>query len=48
MDTLLDLCEAVLLLTGGFLVITIWLIFIVLFVVELHDRIKEKNRPEED
>lgn len=46
MDTLLDLCEAVLLLTGGFLVMSLWLAAIIFVVVEVTDNRKERARKE--
>lgn len=43
MNTLLDFCATILLLTGGFLVMSAWLAAIIFVVVEVHDNMKEKG-----
>ena len=47
MDTLLELCKAVLLLTGGFLVMSLWLAAIIFVVVETNDNRKERIQKKE-
>lgn len=47
MDTLLDLCSAVMILTGGFVILTLWLVVVIAFVIEIHDRRKERSSKEE-
>ena len=48
MDTLLDLCAAILLLTGGFLVMSLWFALIVFGVVEINDNRKERKRAQDE
>lgn len=50
MDTLLELCATILLLTGGFIVISLWLAGIIFVVVELNDNRKDRhnNKKEPD
>ncbi len=44
MDTLLELCATILLLTGGFLVMSLWLAGIIFVVVELNDNRKDRAK----
>lgn len=48
METVLDFCAGLLLLTGGFIVVTLWLAFIVLFTIEVRDNLKERGSNEEE
>jgi hypothetical protein len=48
MEALLDICAAIMLLTGGFIFATVWLVIVILIVVEVRDQIKERKSPKED
>lgn len=48
MDNLLSFCSALLLLTGGFIVVTLWFVLTVLFIIEVRDNYKERGSEKEE
>lgn len=48
MDGLLDFCAALLLLTGGFIVLCVALIFVGLIAIEISDNLRESQKDSQE